>query len=380
MGNPTIDPSKKARGSNQEPLRQKEEKMQKPPQIIVIPQSMLAGQKSLLRLAPMPRNTSPLLSSTTSPSPLLSSATVSPLLSSSPRPVAAVVGSKRPAPSPSPPKDLLLDIKEEQKEDEAPARKRANLDHLSPEERMMRRKLKNRGAAQTARDKKKAATDSMAQKLAEAKARLQESLDANAQLLKTNTQLRVENANLQQKNIELQARLSPLCTLPLSPPSLPPALPCQQPKHPPVHRALASWDSSSHLCPSAAGTRQEHDATGQEFGPRVVVERLDSLGQSSGLDSGVCGAVGALPQAQPTPNLTLTFALSASSLEEETYPPVGLSLNTDIGFDLGDTLNTPTTNTTGSILDGFLADTEMMAMAESEKWEKSLDDLFPDLD
>merc|ERR1711936_828404 len=49
---------------NQEPLRQEEtEKMQKPPQIIVIPQSMLAGQKSLLRLAPspMPRNTSPLL-------------------------------------------------------------------------------------------------------------------------------------------------------------------------------------------------------------------------------------------------------------------------------------------------------------------------------
>merc|ERR1711974_193770 len=204
-----------------EPLRQKEEKMQKPPQIIVIPQSMLAGQKSLLRLAPMPRNTSPLLSSTTSPSPLLSSATVSPLLSSSPRPVAAVVGSKRPAPSPSPPKDLLLDIKEEQKEDEAPARKRANLDHLSPEERMMRRKLKNRVAAQTARDKKKAATDSMEQQLAEAKARLQESLDANAQLLKTNTQLQMENANLQQQNNELRARLSPLCTLPPSPPASP---------------------------------------------------------------------------------------------------------------------------------------------------------------
>merc|ERR1712213_287266 len=54
MGNPTIDPTKKARRSNQEPLRQEREKMQKPPQIIVIPQSMLAGQKSLLRLAPSP--------------------------------------------------------------------------------------------------------------------------------------------------------------------------------------------------------------------------------------------------------------------------------------------------------------------------------------
>merc|ERR1712186_277056 len=128
----------------------------------------------------------------------------------------------RPAPSPSP-KDFLLDIKEKKKEDadEAPARKRANLDHLSPEERMMRRKLKNRVAAQTARDKKKAATDSTEKQLADVQARLQESLDANAQLLKTNTQLQMENANLQQQNNELQARLSPLCTLPLSP-QLPP--------------------------------------------------------------------------------------------------------------------------------------------------------------
>merc|ERR1712173_265501 len=87
MGNPTIDPSKKARGSNQEPLRQKEEKMQKPPQIIVIPQSMLAGQKSLLRLAPSPmnRNSSALLS-TSSPSPLLSSASISISLPLSPSP------------------------------------------------------------------------------------------------------------------------------------------------------------------------------------------------------------------------------------------------------------------------------------------------------
>merc|ERR1712088_591435 len=226
MGNPTIDPGKKARGSNQEPLRQEEtEKMQKPPQIIVIPQSMLAGQKSLLRLAPSPmsRNTSALLS-TSSPSPLLSSAAISPMLSSNPRPVAAVGGTKRPAPTVSPqPKELLLDIKEENTENEAPARKRANLDHLSPEERMMRRKLKNRVAAQTARDKKKAATDSMEKQLADVQARLQESLDANAQLLKTNTQLQMENASLQKQNSEPQARLSPLCTLPplstvLSPP------------------------------------------------------------------------------------------------------------------------------------------------------------------
>merc|ERR1711990_1159286 len=304
MGNPTIDPSKKARGSNQEPLRQKEEKMQKPPQIIVIPQSMLAGQKSLLRLAPMPRNTSPLLSSTTSPSPLLSSATVSPLLSSSPRPVAAVVGSKRPAPSPSPPKDLLLDIKEEQKEDEAPARKRANLDHLSPEERMMRRKLKNRVAAQTARDKKKAATDSMEQQLAEAKARLQESLDANAILMKTNSQLQVENANLQQKNSELQARLSPLCTLPLSPPASPLPSPTASSPSTPLSTVLSPPETAVLTC---VPQQQEQGKSTMQWSrssdPGLSSKDLTPWGRAPALTV-VCAALLALNSPKHNPPLT----------------------------------------------------------------------------
>lgn len=42
-----------------------------------------------------------------------------------------------------------------------PPRKRANLDHLSPEEKLMRRKLKNRVAAQNARDKKRVKMEEM---------------------------------------------------------------------------------------------------------------------------------------------------------------------------------------------------------------------------
>merc|ERR1712018_379435 len=233
----------------------------------------------------------------------VSSTAISPMLSSNPRPVAAVVGSKRPAPSVSPqPKELLLDIKEENTENEAPARKRANLDHLSPEERMMRRKLKNRVAAQTARDKKKAATDSMEKQLADVQARLQESLEANAQLLKTNTQLQMENASLQQQNSELQARLSPLCPLPPPPPASPLPSPSATSPHTPLSTVLSPPETADLTCVPQQQEQGKSTMPQASSNPGLSSKDLTPWGRAPALTV-VCAALLALsPKQQPPTN------------------------------------------------------------------------------
>merc|ERR1740129_258784 len=66
--------------------------------------------------------------------------------------------------------------------DSEEGRKRANLDHLSSDEKLMRRKLKNRVAAQNARDKKRVEMEDMEGDL--------ERLKAHAKALETrNSQL-----------------------------------------------------------------------------------------------------------------------------------------------------------------------------------------------
>ncbi|XP_077456866.1 LOW QUALITY PROTEIN: X-box-binding protein 1 [Stigmatopora argus] len=84
-------------------------------------------------------------------------------------------------------------------------RKRQRLTHLSPEEKALRRKLKNRVAAQTARDRKKAKMGELEQQVLELELE-------NQKLQIENRLLRGKNNNLLTENDELKHRLGQ-CTL-----------------------------------------------------------------------------------------------------------------------------------------------------------------------
>lgn len=80
-------------------------------------------------------------------------------------------------------------------------RKRKRLTHLTPEERMMRRKLKNRVAAQTARDRKKERMVELEEALAKMEAE-------NKKLQCENLSLKQQTGVLAEENVNLRSRLA----------------------------------------------------------------------------------------------------------------------------------------------------------------------------
>lgn len=94
----------------------------------------------------------------------------------------------------------------DQNVEESPQRaKKRRLDHLTWEEKMQRKKLKNRVAAQTSRDRKKAKQEQM-------ETAVQQLFNKNETLLAECERLKEANERLQAENTELHQRLqSPQC-------------------------------------------------------------------------------------------------------------------------------------------------------------------------
>ncbi|XP_040271943.1 LOW QUALITY PROTEIN: X-box-binding protein 1 [Bufo bufo] len=92
--------------------------------------------------------------------------------------------------SPSSPESASGDI---------PARKRQRLTHLSPEEKALRRKLKNRVAAQTARDRKKARMSELEQQVLDLEIENEKLLLENELLQEKSHALLTENQELRQR-------------------------------------------------------------------------------------------------------------------------------------------------------------------------------------
>jgi hypothetical protein len=94
-------------------------------------------------------------------------------------------------------------IKIEEEDDlnceDPPVRKRANLDHMTTEEKMMRRKLKNRVAAQNARDKKRVKMDDMEDRIKRLESENKRMLEKQQELIALNQRLLKENQLLSGK-------------------------------------------------------------------------------------------------------------------------------------------------------------------------------------
>merc|ERR1711971_1359266 len=260
--------------------------------IYVIPQNMLQKQQqqSLMKLssnptlAPAPGKYRVILSDVNKINKVVVNDKVQIAKS---KPIATVVGCKRPAAALSPVSIIKTDIKkeednEEEAESEAPMRKRANLDHLSPDERLQRRKLKNRVAAQNARDKKKAQTDEMEKMIEQMRIEKQLLAAENARLLALTEQLQQENISLSEENADFKQRLgypAPISIeLPLSPASLPPLSPSPSD----VTMSPASSVTSVTVAPPES-SELTYDPPLQEQGAIQTVLTSQSL--SSGLSS-----------------------------------------------------------------------------------------------
>jgi len=106
--------------------------------------------------------------------------------------------------------ELNLDSLEEPKIKKK--RIREKLDHLTHEEKLMRRKIKNRISAQSARDRKKSKMQTLEKKIEVLSQDRHKILKENAVLKRQNEQIIQENSELKKRLVEIESRLTAIST------------------------------------------------------------------------------------------------------------------------------------------------------------------------
>jgi len=210
------------------------------------------------------------------------------------------VTTKRPAPSST--TTASAAAMDDCDESDQPTRKRANLDHLTPEEKLMRRKLKNRVAAQNARDKKRVKMDEMEIKMKELEVEHERIKSENASLKALNARLREENemhsqlktgscsscGSTTQLKIETMDNYGTTTTVPAT------AVGVSCPTPPPSETGCPVSPASSSGCSDYSLVDSRSLESAEESGSRVgrIVDGLDDDNGSQGLLSGgsVCGS------------------------------------------------------------------------------------------
>ena len=194
-------------------------------------------------------------------------------------------------------------IKKESDCDSPPPRKRANLDHLTPEEKLMRRKLKNRVAAQNARDKKRAKMEDMDVTIFDLKDQVRRLQEENKRLEAVSNRLLSENQALRLGHgIKEEMPLSPASSIP----------------SPRSESSMSSSSSSTHdqtivvPRPSAPAEHTQNGLLQQDQGRRPAVE---ALAMATCL-FWTCMAKATSAEEETPPAITTASAEEAASTEE----------------------------------------------------------------
>ena len=217
--------------------------------------------------------------------------------------------------------DDILNIMEYD-EAKPPVRKRANLDHLTSEEKMMRRKLKNRVAAQNARDKKRVKMDGMEDTLQVLKQEMDKIRKENKRLIELNERLFSENQTLRTGSQMTIGNSLVKEEMPPSPESLPPPY---SPAPSSAGSSVAESIPDQSIVvgrPSATADHTDSGLQQQDQGRPMAVDRGRQAAALLTAATACCLFwTGATPTPPPPPSSTSPTPSKNSSRSSKFLPP-----------------------------------------------------------